>query len=126
MNEIEELFFYSYIDLGFNSMFLESQKPIGIYRVDFLFKKTLVVEIDGHESHKTKEQRYEDYTRERFFLKKGYAVLRFMASEIFVDPESCVKEMIQVFKGSNNPNVDSFDESFNLGYELGKYESEGK
>ena len=46
---------------------IEPQSPIGIYIVDFLFYTNVpncnfVVEIDGQESHKTKEQRYKDYT----------------------------------------------------------------
>ena len=52
----------------------------------------LIVEIDGHESHKTKEQRYADYKRERFFLHRGYHVMRFTGSEVFVDPLKCVME----------------------------------
>ena len=78
----------------------EPQKPFGIYIVDFYMEDTChnkyVVEIDGHESHKTKIQRYEDYVRERFLQKQMITVIRFTGSEVFVDAEKCVKECLEI------------------------------
>lgn len=76
--------------------FLKPQVVIGIYKVDFLYNDDCVIEIDGHENHKTKEQREYDYTRERYLMKKGYKVIRFMGTEVFLDPLKCVMEMIEI------------------------------
>ena len=76
------------------------QHPIGIYIVDFYmqdsFKNKFVVEIDGHESHKTKLQRYEDYVRERFLQKNRIEVIRFTASEVYVDADKCAEECLEI------------------------------
>ena len=99
MNEIERQFIETFDNLNelgvIETCFsLESQKSIGIYKVDFLYG-TCVIEIDGHEYHKTKEQREHDYKRERYLMKKGYNVIRFMGTEIFLDPIKCVTEAIE-------------------------------
>jgi very-short-patch-repair endonuclease len=75
--------------------FLNPQEIIGIYKVDFLYNDC-VVEIDGDESHKTKEQREYDYVRERYLMKKGYKIIRFMGTEVFLDPHKCVMEIIEI------------------------------
>ena len=78
----------------------EAQKPIVIYIVDFYMEdcegNKFVVEIDGHESHKTKQQRYEDYCRERVLQKQLITVIRFTGSEVFVDAERCAKECLEI------------------------------
>lgn len=78
----------------------EPQKPIGIYIVDFYMEdcsnNKYAVEIDGHESHKTKIQRYEDYVRERFLQKQLITVIRFTGSEVFVDAGKCVKDCLEI------------------------------
>lgn len=99
MNEIERLFLETFdsinesgeVEMCYN---LEPQKAIGIYKVDFVYG-TCIVEIDGHESHKTKEQREHDYKRERYLMKKGYTVMRFMGTEVFLEPKKCVMEVIE-------------------------------
>lgn len=78
-----------------------SQYPVGIYIVDFVFTTFLdeikfVVEIDGQESHKTKEQRFRDYQRERFLQAEGFIIIRFTGSEIFVNPSKCVEEAMDM------------------------------
>ena len=101
MNDIEQKFYDAFIK--YNPEFvIKSQAPIGIYIADFVLypDSTLpvAVEIDGHEYHKTKEQRLNDYRRERFFMKEGYIVIRFMASEVFVDAERCVDEAHEIIE----------------------------
>jgi very-short-patch-repair endonuclease len=114
MNEIEKRFydaFWKYYELPksdidemefmYGITKVEYQYPIELNIVDFYIEKDLpngncskfVVEIDGHEYHKTKEQRYHDYVRERKLQKKGYYIIRFTASEVFVDADKCVKEL---------------------------------
>jgi very-short-patch-repair endonuclease len=72
---------------------LNYQVPMGIYIADFLITSTegqeFVIEIDGHEAHKTKEQRFRDYQRERFLQEQGKIVFRFMASEVYTDAYKC-------------------------------------
>lgn len=76
---------------------LKPQEWIGSFRVDFLIlDKACVIELDGHEYHKTKEQRTKDAHRERYLEKNGYQVIRFTGSEIFKNVEQCVKETIQI------------------------------
>ena len=76
------------------------QHPIGIYIVDFYMEDSsghkYVVEIDGHEAHKTKLQRYEDYVRERFFQRNFIEVIRFTASEVYVNADKCAAECLEI------------------------------
>jgi hypothetical protein len=100
MNEIEQKFYDAFIDLGEEQSSILCQAPIGIYIADFvLYPNSLipvVVEIDGHDFHKTKEQRYADYKKERFFMDMGYLVVRFMGSEVFVDSKKCVIDAMEL------------------------------
>lgn len=81
---------------------LYAQYPVDIYIVDFLLDTydpimpKYIIEIDGHEYHKTKQQRHNDYERERFLQQKGYRIIRFTGSEVFVNPRKCVYETIQI------------------------------
>lgn len=84
---------------------LQAQFPIDLNIVDFYFEIEMpfstipfAVEIDGHEYHKTKEQRYHDYVRERKLQAKGIIVVRFTASEVFVNAESCIEELDKIMK----------------------------
>ncbi len=129
MNEIESRFFEAYIkilnrfktegafanDFQFTLFFLKPQEVLGIYKVDFLYNDC-VVEIDGHESHKTKEQREYDYVRERYLMKKGYKVIRFMGTEVFLDPHKRVMEMIEIGDLFQRKH----DEVWRKGYERGQ------
>lgn len=109
MNEIEQRFYDAWEDWSevFDDedgdeqskhlpyLMLEPQYIIGVYKVDFKIG-SCVVEIDGHEAHKTKEQRYKDYQRERFLQKEGYTVIRFTGSEVYLNPKQCVLEMLEI------------------------------
>lgn len=88
----------------------ETQFKVGKYKADFkitkfeleidgdcavnLRKKSIVIEVDGHDFHeKTKEQVKKDKARDRFFLASGLNVMRFSGSEIYNDLEKCVDEV---------------------------------
>lgn len=78
---------------------LEPQYKIGDYKVDFWVKGTsIVVECDGYDYHKTKEQISYDCKRQRYLTKEGYDVVRFSGTEINTDCEHCVKELIEVIE----------------------------
>lgn len=106
MNNIEEMFFNAFqefmsslrdVDKTY-PMSVNELKPevvIGPYRVDFVFGDC-VIEIDGHEAHKTKEQRDHDYKRERYLQKAGFTIVRFTGTEVFLDAYSCVRETIDI------------------------------
>lgn len=100
MNKIEEMFYDAYQELTgnqdvFDIFSVQPQCVVGIYKVDFVIN-TVAVEIDGHEYHKTKEQRESDYKRERYLIRNGYIPVRFMATEVFLDAEKCVKEAFEI------------------------------
>lgn len=73
------------------------------YRVDFVVHDdkgiVLGVELDGHDSHKTKEQRTHDARKDRFFQQFGLDIVRFTGTELTADPERCIKEFVNLVKG---------------------------
>lgn len=78
---------------------LKPQINIGTYRVDFAVPdKKIIIELDGHEFHKTVEQRTHDAKRDRYLIKNGWKVLRFTGSEINKDTTSCVMEAKEIIE----------------------------
>lgn len=64
------------------------------YRVDFILKDArLIIELDGHEHHSTKEQLEKDAIRQRYLTRAGYSVIRFTGREVKRDPKKCVLEV---------------------------------
>ena len=109
MNEIEARFYDAWMEycewMKMRRIILppiHAQVPCGGYIVDFVIdypfptKTKIAVEIDGHETHKTKAQRINDYARERFLMTKNMIVIRFTASEIYVDARACVNEVAKI------------------------------
>lgn len=109
MNDIEKMFYDAWNEYGENlrdgwlhPIPIHSQVPCGGYIIDFVIdypfptKTKIAIEIDGHETHKTKAQRLNDYARERFLMAKNMIVVRFTASEIYVDAKACVKEVVKI------------------------------
>lgn len=69
------------------------------FRVDFLLKDArLIVELDGHDYHSTKEQLEKDAVRQRYLSRAGYTVIRFTGREINRDSSACVAEVRQIYK----------------------------
>lgn len=84
---------------------LEPQYAVGKYHADFLVWDTdILVECDGYDYHKTREQMASDYERERFFTMNGYRVIRFTGTEINNDPERCCREIIDVIEALYEPS----------------------
>jgi very-short-patch-repair endonuclease len=74
-----------------------------VYRPDFIVfygGRAVVVELDGHEGHKTKEQRSYDTARERWFQERGVPVVRWTGSQVFADAAACVDELLKLLRGS--------------------------
>jgi very-short-patch-repair endonuclease len=77
----------------------------GYYRPDFIVfydGNAVVVELDGHEGHKTKEQRTKDSRRERWFESRGMRVMRFTGTEVWADADECVKSLLDVLRRSQS------------------------
>lgn len=69
------------------------------YRVDFILKDArLIIELDGHEFHSTKEQLEKDAIRQRYLTRAGYSVIRFTGKEINRNPRECVSEVRGIYK----------------------------
>jgi very-short-patch-repair endonuclease len=95
---IEEKFFREARRQGIN---LEPQFEVLAgghnYRIDFaISSRKLAIELDGHEYHKTKEQRTDDAKRERALQKVGWAVIRFTGTEVFSDVYKCVSDVLEL------------------------------
>lgn len=67
------------------------------YRLDFAVGR-LAIEIDGHDFHKSIEQRTRDAARDRRLLRDGWTVIRFTGSEIWADVDGCVAEVVEIMK----------------------------
>lgn len=77
------------------------QGPNGRFRVDFLLfcgAAVTVVELDGHDSHKTQQQRTNDAQRDRWFCAQGIRTVRFTGSEVVADPDGCVRELLALIR----------------------------
>lgn len=123
MNKIEQMFYDAFLELEngedeyettLTNYYLEIQKPVGIYKPDFICGGC-VIEIDGHDYHKTKEQREKDYKRERYLMKQGYFVIRFMATEVYLNPKECVKEALEIVKIIEEKSINDYCLGFDSG-----------
>lgn len=145
MNEIEQMFYDAYNELvDVDDKTVEddpllsnlviygepSSQVIGIYKVDFVVGNC-AIEIDGHEWHKTKEQREYDYKRERYLIKQGYTPVRFMGTEVYLDAKRCVLESYEIASQLEMKDVKSFFDGHSCGYreamkQISKDSEEGK
>ena len=99
MNQLEKRFYKALLlasEGGWFEHTIEPQAVIGIYRVDFLVDIDFIIEIDGYEFHKTKEQRESDYNRERYLMRTGRTVIRFTGTEVFLSCDERAEEAISM------------------------------
>lgn len=76
---------------------LKPQVVIDQYRVDLaILEKRVAIELDGHEFHKSREDRTRDAKRERYLQRHGWQVIRFTGTEIHNDVFQCIDEAIQI------------------------------
>lgn len=69
------------------------------YRVYFILKDArLIVELDGHEYHSTKEQLEKDAIRQRYLTRAGYSVVRFTGREVNRSADACVAEVRELYQ----------------------------
>lgn len=101
-NEIERIFWDAgYFELSKWGELTPQFKASG-YRLDFALKISddlkVAIEIDGHDYHKTREQRQADYQRERNLKRRSWQFIRFTGGEIYNDPQQCVKEAVGIVR----------------------------
>lgn len=79
------------------------QIPVGIYRLDFALTDIeaapilkVAIEIDGHEYHKSQEQREHDSAKDRYLMRNRWQVVRFTGSQVFNDAQGCVRETVEL------------------------------
>jgi len=76
------------------------------YRLDFAFPEfQIAVELDGHDYHKTKDQRTSDSQRDRYLLSKGWVTIRFTGTEIYHNTSGCVDELCHLITDTNERMV---------------------
>lgn len=133
MNEIEQLFFDAFNEIvekegdesDIGAFDLYPQFAIGISVVDFVIGNC-AIEIDGHEYHKTKEQREKDYQKERYLLRHGYIPVRFTGTEVFLHPHKCVIEAVEIACGFESESIKTFQDGIEFGMKrAGKERGDG-
>ena len=77
------------------------QHQLNGYRLDFAWPdRKVAVEVDGHDYHKTKEQRSYDAKRDRELTKLGWTTLRFTGSDVHKDADAVADEVVQILLAS--------------------------
>ncbi|KAB0573470.1 endonuclease domain-containing protein [Brucella pituitosa] len=69
---------------------LDLQVEHGAYRADFIANKWLVIEIDGITYHGSDKAKQRDAIRDKYFINKGFKVLRIPASTVFKTPDEAL------------------------------------
>lgn len=78
---------------------LVPQVKVGKYRADFQVEGTkIIIELDGHSYHASREQRRADALRDRKLTQKGFTVIRFTSDEIFENPNECIRQVIELLE----------------------------
>jgi very-short-patch-repair endonuclease len=68
-------------------------------RLDFAYLvdgQKIAIELDGFEYHSNKQQMTRDYQRQRHLEANGWRMIRFTGSEIYMDAQACVLEVIRL------------------------------
>jgi very-short-patch-repair endonuclease len=58
----------------------------------------IIVELDGHAHHSSREDRTRDAQRDRWSMAHGFHVVRFTGTEVSADPRACVRELRELAK----------------------------
>lgn len=77
------------------------QFQAGPYRLDFALRiggLDLAIELDGQDYHSSPKQRANDLKRQRHLERTGWRVIRFTGSEIYLDVQACVFEVVKTWE----------------------------
>jgi very-short-patch-repair endonuclease len=88
------------------------QKKIGKFRIDFMFKDLICIEINSKAWHSGTQKQYEDTKRQRFFQKKGKVCITFWVKEIYEDVSKCLLELTNIIEIHKN-KLEMNDVDFN-------------
>ena len=102
MSPVELMFFNAaYLDPALGGL-IKKQYQIGTFRVDFALPSCkVVIEIDGHQYHSTKQQRQHDLQRQRWLQERGWTVIRFTGSEVYKGASACVEQVKRIITYGN-------------------------
>lgn len=64
--------------------------------------RPLIVELDGHEFHKSRQQRTADAQKERWLMARGLETIRFTGTEVWADPQACIRELRDLISQRSN------------------------
>ena len=73
------------------------------FRPDFLVfydGGAVAVELDGHDFHKSKEQRGKDAEKQNWFAGRKITTIRFTGSQVFADSSACVAQILDIVRGT--------------------------
>lgn len=80
---------------------------VGRYRADFIVRAhKLAIELDGHGTHSSVDDRVRDGRRQRYLQRLGWTVLRFTGREINQDVDACVAEVMDFVHALGMPAPD--------------------
>ena len=100
-NQIEAIFWSAaYFELSKCGR-LTPQVDVGRYRLDFALQGEnfkVAIEIDGHDTHKSRDQRQHDYERERRLQELGWFFIRFTGSDVYGDAQGCVAQCVRIVR----------------------------
>ena len=90
-SKAERIFYEMLVDSGLKLVF---QRQIGPYRADYLIENKIVVELDGPQHTKEKDDKKDAYLR-----KMGYRVLRVPIWILACDPAAVIDEIYEALIG---------------------------
>ena len=73
------------------------------YRVDFLVfydGGAVAVELDGHEFHKTKDQRGSDAEKQNWLAGRKITMIRFTGTQVWQGADACVSQILDIARGT--------------------------
>jgi very-short-patch-repair endonuclease len=102
-NEIETLFWAAaYPKLSQLGQFTPQVNTCG-YRLDFALLsggKKFAIEVNGFETHSSKEAQSADAFRTRVLQMDGWVVVTFAARDIYLDVGACVMDVIRIVRAN--------------------------
>jgi very-short-patch-repair endonuclease len=60
----------------------------------------IAVELDGHDWHKTKEQRGKDASKQNWLAARKITTVRFTGSQVFADPDGCMAQIMDIVRST--------------------------
>lgn len=86
---------------------VEAEQYVGRYRPDFMIRdRKFIIELDGHDTHSSVDDRTRDVQRQRYLQRLGWTVIRFTGREIYRDADACVSEVLDHLAAFSTPAPD--------------------